>query len=167
MEMADELALELLQNQLVTDQIVLTVGYDVANLRNYKGEVKKDRYGRKAPKHAHGTINLDDFNNSSRVIIDKSVELFDRIVNHDLTIRRIYVVANHVRWENSAKPLRQLDIFTDYTKNQEELAKDKRRQDAILEIKKRYGKNAILKGINFEEGATMRERHKQVGGHRA
>ena len=167
MEMADELALDLLQNRLVTDQIVLTIGYDVTNLRKYKGDVKEDFYGRKVPKHAHGTANLGEFCNSARVITDKCVELFDRIIDKELTIRRIYVVANHVRWESSKKPLRQLDIFTDYAKNHKELERDKRRQDAILKIKKRYGKNAILKGINFEDGATMRDRHEQVGGHKA
>ena len=167
MEMADEIAMDLLQNRLISDQIVLTIGYDVSNLSKFEGEVKEDYYGRKVPKHAHGTVSLGEFCNSARVITDKSLELFDQIVDRGLTIRRIYVVANHVRWESSKKPLRQLDIFTNYAEKNKELEKDKRQQDAILKIKKRYGKNAILKGINFEDGATMRDRHKQVGGHKA
>lgn len=165
-EMADALSLDLVRKNLVTDQIVLTVGYDVSN-QNYR-EATKDFYGRKVPKQAHGSINLGEFTASSEQIMIKTAELFDKIVNPELTVRRMYVVANHVRRENlKAQPLKQLDIFTDYEKKRVKDAREKRRQKAILKIKAKYGKNAILRGMNFEEGATMRERNKQVGGHKA
>lgn len=167
MEMADEMGLDLMQNGLVTDQIVLTVGYDVSNAKTYKGELTKDWYGRQVPKHARGTANLDEFSNNSRLIIQKCEELFNKIIDKNLTVRRIYVVANHVHYGEYKKPLKQLDIFTDYEKEASEQERDARRQEAILKIKRRYGKNAILKGINYEEGATMRDRHRQVGGHKA
>lgn len=167
MEMADEMGLDLMQNGLVTDQIVLTVGYDVSNAKTYKGELTKDWYGRQVPKHARGTANLDEFSNNSRLIIQKCEELFNKIIDKNLTVRRIYVVANHVHYGEYKKQLKQLDIFTDYEKEASEQERDARRQEAILKIKRRYGKNAILKGINYEEGATMRDRHRQVGGHKA
>jgi DNA polymerase V len=149
----------------VTDQIVLTVGYDVSN--KISSDAAKDRYGRSVPRHAHGTINLPNFNNSANMIMAKTGELFEKIVDSRLLIRRMYVVANHVRYEVAEKPLRQLDIFTDYEKMEADLKRDKRRQEAILKIKEKYGKNSILRGLNFEKGATMRERNKQVGGHKA
>ncbi|MBR2795546.1 Y-family DNA polymerase [Candidatus Saccharibacteria bacterium] len=166
-EMADELVLDLVRKGLVTDQIVLTVGYDTVSARNYKGELVCDRYGRKIPKHAHGTINLVDFTVSTKNILAKTLELFDRIVDPELKVRRMYVVANHVKVDDGRKELRQLDIFTDYGQQLRDSAKEKRRQKAILDIKSRYGKNAILRGMNFEEGATMRKRNEQVGGHKA
>ena len=166
-EMADDLSLDLASKKLVTDQIVLTVGYDVDNLKSYSGKIITDHYGRKIPKHAHGTINLDDFTSSTKCITKKTLELYDRIVDPELTVRRMYVVANHVKYDTNSKHMRQLDIFTDYQKEKQDIAKEKRRQRAILNIKSRYGKNAILRGLNLEEGATGRIRNKQVGGHRA
>ena len=179
-EMAESAALDLLDKRMVTDQMVLTVGYDTASLSNrteYNGEVTTDHYGRKVPKHAHGTANLDRPTSSARLISDAVMELFDRIVNPNLLIRRINLAANHVTDEDTASrnpvPV-QYDLFTDYEamekKNAEEkekLDKERKMQTAILKIKKQFGKNAILKGLNFEEGATAKERNKQIGGHKA
>lgn len=176
-EMADALALDLLDKRLVTDQLVLTVGYDRENLANYRGEMMTDRYGRAIPKHAHGTINLEQQTSSSRQMTEAALELYDRIVNPKLMVRRLNLVANHVVSEQLAQQkvtFEQLDLFTDYEavqKQQEEaqreLNREKKMQQAMLDIKKKFGKNAILKGINMEEGATGQERNKQIGGHKA
>ena len=166
-EMADDLTLDLVRKRLTTDKIVLTIGYDVSNTKNYQGALTKDFYGRSVPKHAHGTISLDGYTASTKQIVQKTLALYDRIINKELLIRRMYVVAEHIKADSGTKKLKQLDIFTDYQKKATDDAKEKRRQEAILEIKSRYGKNAILKGLNFEEGATMRKRNEQVGGHRA
>lgn len=182
-EMAESAALDLLDKRMVTDQMVLTVGYDTASLSNrtarikYKGEITTDHYGRKVPKHAHGTANLDRPTSSARLISDAVMDLFDRITDPDLLVRRINLTANHVTDEDTASrnpiPV-QYDLFTDYEavekKNAEEkekLDKERKMQTAILKIKKQFGKNAILKGLNFEEGATAKERNKQIGGHKA
>lgn len=182
-EMTDLLALELVDKRLVTDQMVLTIGYDRENLEDesrgssYKGEVTMDRYGRKVPKHAHGTINLKRPTSSARLITDAVMELYERIVNKKLLVRRINVTANHVTDEISAKKeecYEQLSLFTDYDAREEEqkqeearLQREKKMQQAMLDIKKKYGKNAILKGMNLEEGATTMDRNNQIGGHRA
>lgn len=183
MEMADLLSLDLVDKGLVTDQIVLTVGYDIENLidpeRNkaYKGPVKVDHYGRRVPQHAHGTINLEKHTSSSKLIIDAVLELFDRIVNPDLLIRRVTMSVNRVIEENEVSvenTFEQMDLFTDYeardkaleTENQA-LEREKKMQQAVLSIKKKYGKNAILKGMNLQEGATTVDRNNQIGGHRA
>lgn len=182
-EMTDLLVLDLVDKGLVTNQIVLTVGYDIENLtditrgKNYSGPVTTDYYGRKVPKSAHGTENLKHFSSSTREIVDAALALYDRIVDPKLLVRRMYVVAGHVLPETDvpkeAKP-EQLDLFTDYShfeedeeKEAEDRKREKKRQNAILAIQKKYGKNAILKGMNFDEGATTRERNQQVGGHRA
>ncbi len=181
-EMADAAALDLVAKRLVTDQLVLTVGYDVESLTNpeirvkYKGPVNTDYYGRKVPKHAHGTANLDRQTSSSSLITKAVMGIYDRIVNPDLLIRRLNLTTNHVVDERTVKkkgmPI-QLDLFTDYEeverkKKEEQAALDKERrmQEARLAIKRRYGKNAILKGLNFDEGATARERNAQIGGHK-
>ena len=182
-EMADLLALELVDKGLVTNQLVLTVGYDVESLtdparrKTYRGAVTTDRYGRKVPKHAHGTENLAAYGSSSRELIAAALRLYDRIVDPGLLVRRLYVVAGRVLPEGEASAARepeQLDLFTDLARAEERAAeearereREKRRQGAILAIQKKYGKNAILKGMNFEEGATTRERNGQIGGHRA
>lgn len=182
-EMTDLLALDLVDKRLVTDQIVLTIGYDIENLTDperkkaYKGEVTTDRYGRKIPKHAHGTINLGKQSSSGKLIIKFAMELFDRIVDKSLLIRRITVTANHVVPEASVvkkEAYEQLDLFTDYAalearkkKEEEALQKERRLQEAMLDIKKKYGKNAILKGMNLEEGATAMDRNSRIGGHKA
>ena len=182
-EMADQLSLQLVDQGLVTDQMVLTVGYDIENLTDpkrsgsYRGEVTKDRYGRNIPKHAHGTENLGCFTSSTRQILDAVLALYDRIIDEKLLIRRVYLTANHVMPETAVKrePVaEQLDLFTDYDaleqkrqKEQQELEREKRLQHAMLDIKKKFGKNAILKGMNLCEGATAKERNDQIGGHKA
>ena len=182
-EMADAAALNLVARKLVADQMVLTVGYDVENLTNpairakYNGPVTIDRYGRQVPKHAHGTANIGRCTSSSSVITKAVMELYDRIVNPDLLVRRINLTTNHVVDESVVveKPVpQQLDLFTDYEElerqkkdEQEALDKERRIQEARLAIKQRFGKNAILKGLNFEEGATAKERNEQIGGHKA
>ena len=178
-EMTDLLVLDLVDKSLVTDQIVLTVGYDVENLKKseimdrYKGELTHDHYGRLVPKHAHGTINLGKFSSSSRLMLDKVTELYERIVDPMLLVRRMYVVAGHVMPESEVKKqeeYEQLDLFSGFLEKEKEEAeqrKEKRLQKALLDIKKKYGKNAVLKGMNLREGATTRERNAQVGGHRS
>ena len=181
-EMTDQLVLDLVEHGLLTDQIVLTVGYDIENLmdqtraRRYHGEVTIDRYGRKIPKHAHGTANLGTYTSSTVMIVEKTLELYDQMINPDLLIRRINVTACHVLTEQEAQkeqPYEQLNLF-DFAEETEEqkarkraLQKEKQMQKAMLSIKQRYGKNAILKGTNWKEGATMRQRNGQIGGHKA
>lgn len=182
-EMTDLLVLDLVDKKLVTDQMVLTVGYDIESLTNpeirrkYHGEVTTDRYGRHVPKHAHGTANLSCQTSSTKLIMKAVEELYDRIINPDLLVRRITVVASRVVPERDAdqkEVFEQLDLFTDYQaleqereQEKQELDKEKRIQKAILDIQKKYGKNAVLRGMNFEEGATTRERNGQIGGHKA
>ena len=182
-EMADSLALDLVDKKLMTDQIVLTVGYDVENLSDpgiregYSGAVTTDRYGRQIPKHANGTANLGKYSSSSKLIIDAASGLFERITDKKLLIRRLYLTANRVKGEGSVPEDtggEQLDIFTDYTKEEEkrkaealELARERKKQEAMLDIKRKYGKNAILKGMNLEDGAMAQDRNQQIGGHKA
>lgn len=182
-EMTDGLVLGLVDKHLVTNQLVLTIGYDVENLTNpeiakkYKGEIVLDGYGRRIPKHAHGTQNLAHRTSSTKLIIDAMMELFDRIINRNLLVRRINVVACKVVDESLADDepeFTQLDLFTDYEKLEREkeqekkqLAKERQMQQAVLDIKKKFGKNAILKGMNLEDGATAISRNGQIGGHKA
>ena len=181
-EMTELLVLDLVEKGLMTDQIVLTVGYDIENLTNvdisrkYHGEVTVDRYGRKVPKHAHGTGNLTCYTSSTKEIIQVAMELFDRIINEDLLVRRINLVANHVIPEKDVPvpEAEQLDLFTDYAElerqrkeKENNLKKEKSMQKAVIKIRNKFGKNAILKGMNFKEGATTRERNSQIGGHKA
>lgn len=182
-EMADLLVLDIVEKKLVTDQIVLTIGYDVENLNNaerekeYSGEVTTDRYGRKIPKHAHGTANIGRYTSSTRLIVDATMKLYDEIINKNLLIRRINISANRLipeseTSENTAPE--QLDIFTDYEEiekqkqaSEAEFEREKRLQNTIISLKKKFGKNTILKGMNFEEGATAKDRNQQIGGHKA
>lgn len=182
-EMVDQLVLDLADKKLITDQLVLTVGYDIENLAvpercsNYQGPVVLDSYGRQIPRHAHGTANLSCHTASSKELIRAASDLFDRIVNPILLIRRLSITANHTVPERSVStPIlyEQMNLFTDYAalekrrkKKQAELERDKKLQQAILTIKKKYGRNAILRGMSLEEGATARERNKQIGGHKA
>ncbi len=182
-EMTDLLVLDLVDKGLVTDQIVLTVGYDIDNLTDplirskYRGEITTDRYGRATPKHAHGTVNMSAPTSSTKEIMQAVEELYDRIINPDLLVRRINLVADRVISEKDVvekTAFEQLDLFTDYAAlenermlEQKEREKEKRMQQAVLDIKKKFGKNAVLKGMNFEEGATTRERNSQIGGHKA
>ena len=182
-EMVDQLVLDLADKKLITDQLVLTVGYDIENLAvpqrcsNYQGPVVLDSYGRQIPRHAHGTASLSCHTASSKELIRAASDLFDRIVNPILLIRRLSITANHTVPERSVStPIlyEQMNLFTDYAalekrrkKKQAELERDKKLQQAILTIKKKYGRNAILRGMSLEESATARERNKQIGGHKA
>ena len=183
MEMTDLLVLDLVDKGLVTDQMVLTIGYDIENLSDnkvameYKGEVTIDYYGRRVPKHAHGTTNLSRKTSSTKLITEAVMELFNRIVNPKLLVRRVTLTANHVVDEKSVieeNSYEQMHLFTDYEEEsqkreeeQAELEREKRMQQAVLSIKKKYGKNAILKGMNLQEGATTVDRNNQIGGHKA
>lgn len=183
-EMAEGMALDLVSKRLVTDQLVLTVGYDAECLirpeirAKYHGEIVTNHYGKPVPKHAHGTFNFEKPTSSSRLIMDGAAELYDRCVNSDLLIRRLNLTTNHVVSETSVsaqdKTPQQLDLFTGYEalawqrqKEQAKFDKERRIQEAQLRIKQRFGKNAILRGLNFKEGATAKERNQQIGGHKA
>lgn len=175
-EMAEAIALELVEKALVTNQVVLTIGYDIDNLTDdniqYKGDVVTDFYGRKVPKQAHGTGNIDRYTASSKLIVDTTMELYDQIVDKSLLVRRITIAVCKLQREKDVtnNQVEQLDLFTDYekkNKQEENLQKEKKMQEAVLSIKKKYGKNAILKGMNLEEGATAKERNSQIGGHKA
>ncbi len=181
-EMTDLLVLDLVEKKLVTDQMTLTLGYDIENLTNaeirnrYKGEVVTDHYGRKVPKHAHGTANLKRPTSSTRIILDAVTELYDRIADPGLLIRRVTIAANRLLDERQVKETEhyeQLDLFTDYAalekerkEEEERLSRERKLQEAMLSIKHKYGKNAILKGMNLQEGATTMERNRQIGGHK-
>lgn len=182
-EMVDLLALDLVDKGLVTDQIVLTIGYDIENLTNphikkkYRGEITRDHYGRRIPKHAHGTANIGTHTSSTKLMTDAVMDLYDQIVNKNLLVRRINLAANHVIREKDVvkkTEYEQLSLFSDYEaesakekKKEEALQKEKKLQHAMLDIKKKYGKNAIIKGMNLEKGATAVQRNSQIGGHKA
>ena len=182
-EMADQLALSLVEKGLVTDQLVLTVGYDVDNLtdpairKSYRGPVTTDRYGRAIPKHAHGTEQLERPTSSCRQLMEAVARLFDRVVDARLLVRRMYVVAGRVIREKEANEhpfCEQLDLFTDYAaqeaarrKEETALKRERSLQEATLLLKRKYGRNALFRGMNLEEGATAMERNRQIGGHRA
>ena len=182
-EMADLLSLDLVEKGLVTNQVVITVGYDIENLTDpkrsklYKGEVTIDHYGRKTPKHSLGTA-IFAYTSSTKRIVQEVSDLFDKIINPDLLIRRMNISVNRLITEGEVKEeatgSKQLSIFVDYAEEERKraeekatLEKEKQMQTAIIDIKKRYGKNAILKGMNLEEGATAKDRNSQIGGHKA
>ena len=175
-EMTELLALELVEKKLVTDQLVLTIGYDVENLKNdeirklYKGEITEDRYGRKVPKHAHGTINLEEKTASTKKLMEAVEKLYDRIINDKLLTRRINLTANKVVKEGKKQAeFEQMDLFTNYNEIKQKEIKDEKEKNlqyVMIDIKKKYGKNAILKGMNLVEGGTTIERNGQVGGHK-
>ena len=180
-EMADNLALELVKKKFLTKQLVLTINYDIENLTNpdifnkYFGEITLDSYGRKIPKHSHGTVNLEHYTSSSSIIMESFVNLFDKISNPILLIRKLNLTVSKLICEDKVqtnKKVEQINLFTDYKKKEIEEAKqkddenkEKEIQKVILQIKNKYGKNAILKGMNLTEGATAIERNKQIGGH--
>ncbi len=177
-EMADSLVLSLVDKGLLTDQIVLHINYDKENAeanREFMGEIKEDRYGRKVPKDAHGSVNLGRFSSSTRLIIQKTLELYDDIMDTRMTVRRLSITANHIKeGTETLETERQLDLFTDpddmlekQKNEQEKIDKEKRLQQAELAIKKRFGKNALIRGLNLQEGATGIERNKQTGGHKS
>ena len=183
-EMMDKLILKLVEKGLVTDHIILTVGYDMENLEipeireNYRGEITKDWYGRLVPKHAHGSVTLERPTSSTRIIMEEAEKLYDRIVDPILLVRRLTVAAGRVLSEQEAEEKKeifeQMDLFTDYEALEKERAsrkaeqdREKRMQKAVLDIRRRFGSNAIVKGMNLEEGATAIERNSQIGGHNA
>ena len=181
-EMTDIMALDLVEKRIVTDQLVLTIAYDVMNLtdperrQRYTGPIKTDGYGRQAPKDAHGSINLGRYTSSEKILTDHMMQLFERIVDPDLLVRKITIGANHILNENEIPAdtsKDQLDLFTDYTALEQqqqaenaELEKERRLQQALLQIKKQFGKNAVLKAMSLQEGATAKDRNQQVGGHK-
>ena len=180
-EMADSLSLDLVKKHLTTNQLVLTLGYDIENLTNdeisynYDGPIVKDFYGRSVPKPAHGTINIDHYTSSSKIIIENITKLYDKIINRNLLVKRITIVANNLIDETKALKqinYQQIDLFTNYQELEEkrniekinELEENKL-QHTLLDIKNKYGKNAILKGMDLQDGATTIDRNKQIGGH--
>lgn len=180
-EMADSLSLELAERHLMADQMVLTVGYDVGNIRDgdaWHGAIEVDRYGRQLPQDSHGSLNLGRYTAFSRTMVEAVERLFDRIANPQLLVRRMYVVASHVVTEEeaaqAARP-RQLELFTDddgamegaRSQGQAAEARERKAQDALIAIRRKLGRNAILKGMNLEDGATARTRNRQIGGHQA
>lgn len=183
LEMADSVSFDLIDKQLVTDQIVLTVGYDVESLTNpeiaskYRGKVKIDMYGRRVPVSAHGSINLEKPSSAASVLLSKVAQLYDRIVNPDLLIRRLTLNLNHLIDErniNRGKYAVQLNLFEDYEERakkdkieEQKLKKERDRQEAMLQLKKKYGKNVVLRGLNYTDGATQKDRNQQIGGHKA
>ena len=178
--MINELVLDLFEKMVMTDQIVLTVEYDTENLKsNYKGEISTDMYGRKIPKHAHGTRNLEEWSASGKKIMKAGLSLYDEIVDPILSIRKLYVTANHIISNTKAEEKKQyqqismFDLLQAENEGQEKVdikrddIREKNLQKAELEIKKRFGKNAIMRGISLEKGATAKERNDQIGGHKA
>ena len=182
--MAEQLALDLVDKGLVTDQLVLTVGFDIENLtdptrrKRYQGPVVTDHYGRQVPKHGHGSENLGGHTSSGKQLLEAATALFDRIAPPELLVRKLSLSVNHVVPESQAVKKdsgpEQLDLFTDYSAREQEekarqaeLEKEHRMQQTMMSIKKKFGKNAILKGMSLEEGATARERNAQIGGHKA
>lgn len=171
-EMAELLALDLVDKKVTTNQIVLTLNYDTENIKKgYKGEITVDGYGRKIPKHAHGTSNINRLTSSSKLVVNAAMDVFCRIADRSLSVRKVSICANHITDENKTEPANvQLDLFTDYSKikaEEDALKKERSLQNAMLRIQKRYGKNAILKGTNLQDCATTVERNNQVGGHKA
>lgn len=182
-EMTDLLVLDLVEKELVTKQMILTIGYDVENIRNenisvcYHGKIKTDFYGRKMPEHSHGTVNLGKYTSSTKIITDAVMELYEKIINSTLLVRRVNIAANFVIRETDIPPeseFTQLDFFTDFSEaerqnkaREKQLEREKREQNAILSIKRRFGKNAIIKAMNLQDGGTAILRNSQIGGHRA
>ncbi len=178
-EMTDLLVLELVEKKLVTDQMVFTVGYDSENLygsEEYGGDISTDHYGRKIPKHTVGTVNLGEYTSSISQILDAVTKAYDKSVDRKLTVRRLNITAAHVIYEKDIPSAgeEQLSLFTDYEKKEREenmkkeaLAREKRRQETVIALRHRFGKNAVLRGMNLEEGATAKSRNGQIGGHKA
>lgn len=176
-EMTELLTLDLVKKNLVTNQIVLDVGYDIENLSDarirklYSGEIDVDRYGRKVPKHAHGTINIDHYTSSTKIIMEAVMKLYERIMNNKLLVRRLNVTANNVINISEVKEenCEQLNLFVNYdeiNKKREKEKAEREIQKAMIDIKSKYGKNAIIKGMNLQKEGTTIERNSQIGGHK-
>lgn len=170
-EMMELLSLELVNKNLVTNQITLTIEYDIDNIKNgYDGRITTDKYGRKIPYHAHGTNSFEYYTSSTKELINFTEGLYKKVVNDSLLIRKINMSVNNLINENEVKSqirIKQLDLFSENKKvNKEDENKEKQIQKAILKIQNKYGKNAILKGYNLDEKATTKERNNEVGGHR-
>ena len=166
-EMIESLSLDLFEKHLVTNKLVLTIGYDIENMKDYHGETMEDRYGRTLPKNLHGTINLDSYTSSYKLMSDALLRFYHLHINHALTIRRIQLTAAQVRSDDDIPmTYKQLSLF-DEEKPEIDLSKEKKLQGVTFDIKKKYGKNALLKGADLQEGATTRERNKMIGGHKA
>ena len=174
-EMTDNISFALTRKKLVTNQLVLEIGYDISNLDFYKGDIAKDRYGRNIPKHAHGTIRLDKFSSSSKLLREYIIKLLEKIIDKNLYVRRVYVIAGNLKRQDSinSSNYEQMDLFTDYDykdkvdkNNKIKEEQDNNLQEVLVNIKNKYGKNSIIKGMNLEEGGTAIERNGQVGGHR-
>ena len=179
-EMAEAVAMDLLEKRLVTDQLMLTVGYDIENTAggNFRGEIVTDRYGRKIPKHAHGTTNLPRKTSSARSIMDAVLGIYDEKVNPKLSVRRITITANKIVSEDDvpqeAEASVQFNLFDDIAAQEQQrkdeesrLERERKIQEAMLDIKRKFGKNAILNGESYLDGATARARNGQIGGHKA
>lgn len=183
LEMADSVSYDLIEKDLITNQLVLTVGYDVESLSNqniasnYHGGIHTDRYGRKVPSHAHGTINLESPTSSANVLIEKIAQLYDRIVNPKFLIRRLTLSLNNLVSEasvNTNPGVRQLSLFDDFdeieakeNRSREKRDRERRQQEAILKLRHKFGKNVVLRGLNFSDGATQKDRNNQIGGHKS
>ena len=175
-EMIDSLSLELTEKEKMTNSIVLMIGYEIDNTFSYDGDIVTDYYGRRVPKPAHGHKTLDYSTSSSKILTSKCLELYDEIINKNLLVRRINICACNVIDEKTAKKevnFSQLDLFSDNNKVLEEKKEDKIKQNdeiklqkTVTRLKNKYGKNIILKAMSLEEGATMKERNMQVGGHK-
>ena len=176
-EMTELLTLDLVRKGLVTNQIVLEIGYDIENLKDsyissrYAGEITEDRYGRQIPEHAHGTKNIDHYTSSTKIITEAVSELYEEIINKNLLVRRINITANKLIKETDVKSenFTQMNFFinqSEIDKSREKEQSEKKIQKAMLQIKDKYGKNAIIKGMNLEEGGTTIERNRQIGGHK-
>ena len=177
--MTDLLVLDLVEKGLVTNQMVLDIGYDIDNMKkSYNGEVHIDHYGRTVPKPAHGSVNLGKYTSSSKLILEEIVNLYERITQPDLLVRRVTVTANHVICEDQIPKeepkTEQMDLFTDYAAIEREQAqaemeerKEKAIQRTLISLKNKFGKNIILKGSNFRDGGMTIKRNQQIGGHKA
>ncbi len=180
-EMTDLLVLDLVEKHLKTDRLVLEIGYDVENINGtskYKGEITTDSYGRKIPRHSHGTVNFGKHTSSTKLITDKTLELYDKIASKSLTVRRVNISVCNLTDESgipdSCAAPEQIDLFTDYKASEQaliaeqaELKKERATQEVIVELRRRFGKNALLKGTSYQKDATTKERNAQIGGHKA
>ena len=169
--MTDSLVLDIVSKRLVTNRIDLIIGYDTENINEYyKGEKVKDYYGRVLPKESHGFSNLEIYTSSTKIILKEMEMIYDRIVKPNLSIRRITIAFSNVIDKldaNNKKIIKQLDLFKETSDNIVDDSLEEKVQKTIIDIRNKYGKNAILKGISYQKSATARDRNNQIGGHHA